>query len=312
MKLNILIPGGAGYIGSVLTENLLQQGHRVTVFDNFYFRQSSLLHVLRNKSFNLIEGDIRDIGTLAPLLSAADVIIPLASLVGAPICDREPKLAREVNLAAPIEIFKRISDQQMLLMPTTNSAYGSGDSNNFCDENSPLNPISSYAKMKVSLEKALMEKQNSISFRLATVFGVSPRMRLDLLVNDFTFRALQNESISLFEGHFKRNYIHILDVVGAFNHGIANFQKMKGQIYNVGLSSANISKLELCQKIKTLIPNFEYSEDFTGKDPDQRNYIVSNQKIEATGYLPGYTLENGISEIIKAYPLLKTKMKNVE
>lgn len=312
MPFKIFIPGGAGYIGSVLVDVLLQKGHSVTVFDNFFYKQSSLLFLMRHKNFTLVEGDIRDTAALQQHLQRADVVIPLASLVGAPLCDREPVLAKQVNLDAPLELFKMVSRQQILLMPTTNSAYGSGDSQNLCDENSPLNPISSYAKMKVLLERALMQNDAAISFRLATVFGISPRMRLDLLVNDFTFRAIKKEKISLFEGHFKRNYIHILDVAGAFLHSLENFQTMRGQIYNVGLSDANISKSELCQKIKEQIPDFEYTEDLSGKDPDQRNYIVSNSKIERTGYRPQFGLSDGISEIIRAFPLLMTPgMKNV-
>ena len=200
----------------------------------------------------------------------------------------------------------------MLLMPTTNSAYGSGDQNNYCNEDSPLNPISSYAKMKVELEKLLLQKENSISFRLATVFGVSPRMRLDLLVNDFTFRAIKTSKLSVFEGHYKRNYIHILDVVGVFIHAINNFNQLKGQIYNVGLSTANISKIELCEKIKLQIPHLIITENQQGQDPDQRNYIVSNAKIEATGFKTNFTLEEGISEIISAFPMLnEVLMRNI-
>ena len=232
--------------------------------------------------------------------------------MGAPLCDREPLLATQVNLEAPIEMFKLVSNQQILVMPTTNSAYGSGDANNLCNESSPLNPISSYAKMKVALEQVLMEKENAISLRLATVFGVSPRMRLDLLVNDFTYRALRGDKMAVFEGHFKRNYIHVLDVVGAFQHVVANFQSMRGQVFNVGLSSANLSKIELCEKIKELIPGFVFHEDFSGKDPDQRNYIVSNEKIEATGFFPRYSISDGVSELIRAYPLLdNVKMRNI-
>ena len=312
MGLKFFIPGGAGYIGSVLSEALLRQGHAVTVLDNFYYNQNSLLSVIREKNLTLVKGDIRDVSALRPYLSQADVVIPLASLVGAPLCDREPLLATQVNLEAPIEMFKLVSNQQILVMPTTNSAYGSGDANNLCNESSPLNPISSYAKMKVALEQVLMEKENAISLRLATVFGVSPRMRLDLLVNDFTYRALRGDKMAVFEGHFKRNYIHVLDVVGAFQHVVANFQSMRGQVFNVGLSSANLSKIELCEKIKELIPGFVFHEDFSGKDPDQRNYIVSNEKIEATGFFPRYSISDGVSELIRAYPLLdNVKMRNI-
>jgi nucleoside-diphosphate-sugar epimerase len=312
VSLKIFIPGGAGYIGSILSEELLNLGYKVTVLDNFYYQQSSLLHLMRNKNFNLVKGDFCDHSLVNALAAKADVIIPLAALVGAPLCDREPALSVKVNVEAPLQLFKNISSQQMLLMPTTNSAYGSGGANNLCDENSALNPISTYAKMKLEVENALLQKENSISFRLATVFGVSPRMRLDLLVNDFTYRAVKNKKLSVFEGHYKRNYIHIKDVAQVFIHGINNFSKMKHQIYNVGLSSANISKLELCALIKKQVTDLEYFEDSSAKDPDQRNYIVSNKKIEATGFSPRYTLDDGIQEVIRSYPLFtEQKMKNV-
>lgn len=312
MKLRFFIPGGAGYIGSVLTESLLQNGHYVHVVDNFFYSQSSLLHLTSHADLKITVGDIRDRALMQKSAAAADVIIPLAALVGAPLCNREPILSEEVNLHAPLALFDMISDNQILLMPTTNSAYGSGDSQNYCDENSPLNPISSYARMKVAVENKLMSRENAISFRLATVFGVSPRMRLDLLVNDFTYRAIKHGELSVFEGHFKRNYIHIRDVVRAFLHAVDNFESMKGQIYNVGLSSANISKLDLCQLIANIIPAFKYTENADQKDPDQRNYIVSNRKIENTGYSPRYSLEDGIREIVTAYPMLnETLMKNI-
>jgi nucleoside-diphosphate-sugar epimerase len=312
MDLKFFIPGGAGYIGSLLVETLLAHGHKVSVVDNFYYGQNSLLHLLRNKNLELISGDIRDTDLVKKCVASADVIIPLAALVGAPLCDREPELARAVNFEAPKALFKMISNDQILLMPTTNSAYGSGNAENFCDENSELRPITTYATMKVELEKFLLEKNNAISFRLATVFGVSPRMRLDLLVNDFTYRALKYKNISLFEGHYKRNYIHIMDVVRVFVHSLEKFQSMRGQVYNVGLSTANISKLELCELIKKQIPDFEYVENKEGKDPDQRNYIVSNEKVEATGFATQFTLTDGIAEVIRAYPLLNgSQMKNV-
>lgn len=312
MSTHFFIPGGAGYIGSILTEELLRLNHRVTVLDNFFYNQSSLLHLARNPLLTLVTGDFRSEKTVTDLANRADVIIPLAALVGAPLCNQNPQLAQEVNVQAPLKLFNNLSASQIVLMPTTNSAYGSGNTQHFCDESSPLNPISSYAKMKVEVESALLQKDNTVSFRLATVFGISPRMRLDLLVNDFTYRALRDRHLSVFEGHFKRNYIHILDVVGAFLHTLKNFNSMKNNIYNVGLSSANISKLELCRLIQIRVPDLIYSEDTSGKDPDQRNYIVSNDKIEKTGFLPRYSLDDGIQEIIKSYPLLRgDQMRNI-
>lgn len=312
MSYNILVTGGAGYIGSTLVPELLNAGHSVTVLDNFMYSQNTLAHVCHHPKFKVVRGDIRVANTLEPLLTNADIIIPLAALVGAPLCSRDPVGATTTNRDAIFMMIKKLSPNQIILMPTTNSAYGTGDENNFCTEESPLNPISHYAKEKVEVEKALMQHSNSISFRLATVFGMSPRMRIDLLVNDFTYRALNDRFIVLFEGHFKRNYIHVRDVVRAFLHGIEHFDAMKGQVYNIGLSDANVSKRELCDRIKQYIPDFQIMEAAVAKDPDQRNYIVSNAKIENTNYKPIYNLDYGIQELIKGYTMIRnTKYGNV-
>jgi nucleoside-diphosphate-sugar epimerase len=304
MGQNILVTGGAGYLGSTLVPDLLNAGHKVTVLDNFLFRQASLNHVCNHPDFKVVKGDIRVESTLLPLLRQADTIIPLAALVGAPMCSRDPIGARSINHDAISMMLKHLSKDQMILMPTTNSAYGSGDKNNFCTEESPLHPISQYAIDKVAVEKELMQHQNTISFRLATVFGMSPRMRIDLLVNDFTYRAVHDRFVILFEGHFKRNYVHVRDVSRAFQHGIINFSAMKGNIYNVGLSDANVSKKELCEHIQKQLPDFVFLEAPMGKDPDQRNYIVSNAKIEATGFHPNHSLDAGIAELIKGFTMI--------
>jgi nucleoside-diphosphate-sugar epimerase len=305
MSYNILVTGGAGYLGSTMVPDLLQLGHKITVLDSFMYKQSSLNHVCHHPNFSVVKGDIRIESVMAPLIKKADIVIPLAALVGAPMCSQDPVGATTVNHDAIMLMLKLLSKQQMVLMPTTNSAYGTGDQDNFCTEDSPLNPISLYAKEKVGIEKELMQRENAISFRLATVFGMSPRMRIDLLVNDFTYRAVYDRFVVLFESSFKRNYVHVRDVSRVFQHAIDHFGKMKGQIYNVGLSDANVSKRELCERIQKQIPDFVFLDAPVGKDPDQRNYIVSNAKIEATGFKPMYSLDAGISDLIKGYTMIK-------
>jgi len=288
--------------------DLLAAGHKVTVLDNFLFKQASLNHVCHHPNFSVVKGDIRVESVMVPLMKKADVIIPLAALVGAPLCTFDPVGATTVNHDAISMMIKHLSKQQIVLMPTTNSAYGTGDKNNHCTEESPLRPISQYAIEKVAIEKELMHHGNAISFRLATVFGMSPRMRIDLLVNDFTYRAVVDRCVVLFESHFKRNYVHVRDVSRAFQHALVNFDRMKGQIYNIGLSDANVSKKELCEHIQKQIPQFTFIEAAVGKDPDQRNYIVSNAKIDATGYKTEFSLDRGIGELIKGYTMIKNSL----
>jgi nucleoside-diphosphate-sugar epimerase len=304
---NILVTGGAGYIGSTLVPDLLSKKHKVTVIDNFMYDQTSLATSIRDRNFEIIFGDVRDESLMKKLVSKADIVIPLAAIVGAPACDKDPVTAQSINKDSILWLLKQLSKSQQVIMPTTNSAYGSGDKNNFCDENSPLNPLSLYARDKVVVEKSLLEHENSTSFRLATVFGISPRMRLDLLVNNFTLRAITDGFVIIFEGHFKRNYIHILDVVQAFNLAIEKKEQFKGEIFNVGLSQANISKIELCQEIKTIVPSFLFLEAPLGKDPDQRNYIVSNKKIEALGFSPAVSLQEGLNELVKGLKIFNHK-----
>ena len=305
MSQSILVTGGAGYLGSTLVPDLLAEGHKVTVLDNFMFRQASLNHVCYHENLTVIKGDIRDEELMKDVLAQNDVIIPLAAYVGAPLCSKDPVGASTVNHDAILMMFKHLSHDQKVLMPTTNSAYGSGEAGNYCTEESPLNPISQYAIEKVEIEKHLMEHPNAISFRLATVFGMSPRMRIDLLVNDFTYRAVHDRFIVLFEAHFKRNYIHVRDISRAFRHGLANFDAMKGEIFNVGLSDANVSKWELCEHIQKAVPEFTFIEAPVGRDPDQRNYIVSNEKIEGTGFKPQVSLDAGIRELVKGFSMIK-------
>ncbi len=308
MGYQILVTGGAGYLGSTLVPELLAAGHKVTVLDNFMYNQNSLAHVCHHPGFEVVRGDVRVEGAVLPLLKKADIVIPLAAYVGAPLCARDPVGATTTNHDAIVTMLKHATKNQRILMPTTNSAYGTGDANNHCTEESPLHPISHYAIEKVKVERELMQHPGATSFRLATVFGMSPRMRIDLLVNDFTYRAVHDRYVVLFEAHFKRNYIHVRDVARAFLHAIDNYEKTNGQIFNVGLSDANVSKRELCQIIQRQVPDFTFVEAPIGKDPDQRNYIVSNAKIEATGYKPQVSLDTGIRELIKGYTMLRNSV----
>jgi len=304
MTCHILVTGGAGYLGSILVPELLKLGHKVTVLDNFMFAQNSLLECCANDKFNVVRGDARDEDTLKPLLKKADYIIPLAALVGTPLCDRDKIGTITTNRDAIASIAKLTSKEQKIIMPTTNSGYGIGQKDIYCTEETPLKPISLYGRMKVEAEEIVLNRGNSISLRLATVFGMSPRMRIDLLVNDFTYRAFIDRFVVIFEGHFKRNYIHIRDVARAFIHAMDNFDRMKNEAYNVGLSDANLSKLELCAKIKEQIPDFVYLEAHVGEDPDKRDYIISNEKIEKIGFNPAYSLEMGIKELLKGYTII--------
>lgn len=308
MSLSFLITGGAGYLGSVLIPKLLHLGHKVTVIDNFMFKQNSLASSCANPNFEVIKGDARDANVLKPLVAKADVIIPLAALVGAPLCGIDPIGADTTNREAIYTLLKLMSKEQRILMPTTNSGYGIGEKGIYCTEETPLRPISLYGRTKVEVEKAILDRGNAISFRLATVFGMAPRMRIDLLVNDFVYRAVYDKAVILFEAHFKRNYIHIRDVARAFVHGLDNFETMKNQPYNVGLSDANISKAELCERIQKHIPSFVFIEAQVGEDPDKRDYIVSNEKIEATGYKQAHSLDLGIVELIKGYTMIRNSL----
>jgi nucleoside-diphosphate-sugar epimerase len=305
MTLRILVTGGAGYLGSILVPELLIAGHKVMVLDSFMFKQNSLAHCAANPNFDVTRGDCRDEATVQRLLKDADIVIPLAALVGAPLCKQDPIGATTTNRDGQFMLLRNLSKEQRVLLPITNSGYGVGEKDKECTEETPMRPLSLYGIHKVEVEKAALDRGNTISFRLATVFGMAPRMRLDLLVNDFTYRAVIDRFVVLFEGHFKRNYIHVRDVARAFMHGIGNFEKMKNQPYNVGLSDANLSKIELCRKIKSHLPDFTVLEAPVGEDPDKRDYIVSNAKIEGTGFKPAHSLDMGIDELIKGYRMIR-------
>jgi nucleoside-diphosphate-sugar epimerase len=301
----ILVTGGAGYIGAILVPDLLVQGYTVTVLDALIHGQYPLLDCCAKSNFDFIKGDICDDGLMSELIPKFDVIIPLAAIVGTPACKVNPTVTHLVNHDAHMKIVKKVSPSQKVIFPTTNSGYGIGEKDAYCTEESPLRPISEYGKTKVAVEKAFLDKGNAITFRLATVFGISPRMRMDLLVNDFVYRAYKDRFIILFEEHFRRNYIHIRDVAKAFIFGLDNYNKMKGEPYNVGLSTANLTKRQLCEKILNYVPGFYIHTSPIGEDPDKRDYIVSNEKLESLGWQPDYTLDMGIIELLKGYKILR-------
>ena len=303
--MKILVTGAAGYIGSVLVPILLKNGHEIIAIDNFMYKQTSLLECCHYKNLTLINGDVRNTALLETNLKTVDAIIPLACLTGAPLCDKDPITAKSVNFEAIKTILEKRSPSQVIIFPTTNSGYGVGEKGIHCTEDTPLRPVSLYGKLKTEIEKIILESGNSMTFRFATVFGVSPRMRLDLLVNDFTYRAYYDRFIVLFEAHFKRNYLHVRDAARAFVYGLENFDRMKGEAYNVGLSDANISKAELCEVIKTHIPNFYFSEAEIGEDVDKRDYIVSNEKIENAGFKTEHSLSYGIQELVKGFQIIR-------
>jgi nucleoside-diphosphate-sugar epimerase len=304
MSAHVLVTGAAGYLGSILCEHLLKSGYRVTAVDNLFYQQNTLFHLCADPRFEFFFGDVRDDRFIKGLVSKPDVLIPLAAIVGAAGCDRDPSLARSVNLEA-IRLLNRLrSPGQLVVYPTTNSGYGTKSGDVSCTEETPLEPISLYGQTKTEAEATLLESVNAITLRLATVFGMSPRMRLDLLVNHFVYTAVTDGYIVIFEKDFKRNYIHIRDVADCFIHCIENSKAMVGRPYNAGLDSANLSKEELALKIKEVVPNFYIHFAAVGSDPDKRNYIVSNQRLRKAGFEAKRTLESGIEELVKGYRMM--------
>ena len=303
--MKVLITGGAGYLGSNLTRHLLEVGYSVTVLDNLMYDQVTLLHLFGNPKFQFELGDVRDKKLLQELVGLNDVIIPLAAIVGMPACKANPELTVAVNYQQVADIVEVLRDDQKLILPNTNSQYGSSDS--IITEESPFNPLSLYAKTKCDAENTMLANGNGVSLRLATVFGVSPRMRTDLLVNDFVYKSVVDGYLVLFEAHFKRNYIHIQDIARTFQFIIENYDKCKGHAFNVGLSTANLSKLELAEKIKSHIPSLVIKQDDFKEDFDKRNYIVSNEKLEALGWKPIYDLDYGIKQLMSAYKIVINK-----
>ena len=303
--MKVLITGGAGYLGSNLTRHLLEAGYSVTVLDNLMYDQVTLLHLFGNPKFQFELGDVRDKKLLQELVGLNDVIIPLAAIVGMPACKANPELTVAVNYQQVADIVEVLRDDQKLILPNTNSQYGSSDS--IITEESPFNPLSLYAKTKCDAENIMLANGNGVSLRLATVFGVSPRMRTDLLVNDFVYKSIVDGYLVLFEAHFKRNYIHVQDIARTFQFIIENYDKCKGQAFNVGLSTANLSKLELAEKIKSHIPSLVIKQDDFKEDFDKRNYIVSNEKLESLGWKPIYDLDYGIKQLMSAYKIVINK-----
>ena len=294
--MKVLITGAAGYIGSKLTSKLFSLGFKLTCLDNLMFGQNNSF-ILNNKNINFIKGDVRDHNLIKSIVKKFDLIIPLAAIVGAPLCSKMPKETEDINFESIKYLVQNLSRNQIVIMPVTNSGYGIGDPEKFCDEDTPLKPISLYGKTKVKAEKVIMERENSISFRLATVFGVSERMRIDLMVNNFVYIAVKEKYFKLYEPHFRRNYVHIEDVVSGFLFAINNFNNLKNNIYNLGLSEANLTKEDLCKKIQLQIPDFNYEIVLDGKDEDKRDYFVSNKKIESKGFKAKISLEDGIEEL---------------
>ena len=296
-KKKILITGGAGYLGSILTTKLVYLGYDVTVIDILEFNKISLSHLFLKKNFKFINGDVRNKKLMSKELKNNDIIIPLAAMVGAPLCAKYPKKTLDINYKCIKFILSKLKLSQKIIYPNTNSGYGIGDKNKFCDEKSPLKPISLYGRTKVEAEKIILKHKNSIVFRLATVFGYSYRMRTDLLVNFLVNMAVRNKRLTIFEPNFRRNYIHVIDVANAFIFAIENFSRMRGNIYNVGLSDANLTKLQLANQIKKNIKGIKINLLKNKKDPDKRDYFVSNKKIEKLGFRTSISLEDGIIEL---------------
>ena len=303
--MKILVTGGAGFVGSTLVPHLLRAGHQVTVLDTFAHGCLSLLGSCADPRLQIVRGDARDEATVAPLVRSADAIVPLAAIVGAPACDADKVGAETTNVGA-IELLARLaSREQMIVAPISNSGYGVGETDRACTEDTPMRPVSHYGRTKVRAEEILLDHGGAISLRLATVFGASPRMRTDLLVNDFVLRAVRDRAMVIFEGHFRRCFLHVRDAALAFSHALRSFESMRDRPYNVGLSDANLTKIQLCERIAEVVPDFTWVESPIGFDPDKRDYVVSNERIEATGFRCRHSLRSGIEELRTCYQMTR-------
>lgn len=312
MANHILVTGGGGYLGSVLVPMLLEAGNHITVLDSFIYEQDSLMACCRDKRFRVIRGDCRDKKMLQAALTGQDIIIPLAAIVGFPACARDAVAALTTNYEAITLLLSLRERNQKIIFPCTNSGYGIGQGAEVCTEESPITPISLYGRTKMMAEEAVLKAGNAVAFRFATLFGASGRMRTDLLVNDFVYRAIHDRAVVLFEGNHVRNFLHVSDAAAAFLFAIDHFDEMYGQTFNCGMSDTNLTKVQLCERIKDHIPQFVYFENDINTDPDQRNYYVSNEKIEKLGYRTSRTLDDGIEELIKVYTIIdKRKYGNV-
>jgi len=306
------VTGGAGYLGGILCEHLLARGYRVTALDSLLYGEPALFHLCHHEHFEFVRGDVRDESAMREALRGADVIVPLAAIVGAKACDRDPLMATSVNLDS-VRLLNRLrSRDQRVVFPVTNSGYGTKSGETHCTEDTPREPISLYGRTKVDAEAELLASENAVTLRLATVFGMSPRMRLDLLVNHFTYTAVTDGYIVIFEKDYKRNFIHVRDVADAFIHAIEHSDTMSGKAYNAGLDDANLSKEELALKVRDRVPGFFIHFSEIGSDPDKRNYIVSNERLRQAGFEAKRTVESGITELIRGYRMLgRARFQNV-
>jgi nucleoside-diphosphate-sugar epimerase len=304
--MKVLVTGAEGYIGTSLVPLLLQQNFKVTALDNYHYHSNSMLSTISDENFSLIEGDVRDDDIMKPLIRENDILIPLAGIVGAFKCDKDPKSAEQINRDSIIRLAKQKSKEQLLIFPSTTSIYGPTKEGSLTDEQTLPTPSSLYAKSKAEAEDCLLKNTEAISLRFSTLFGVSPRLRTELLVNNFVYIAYFEKYLTTYESHFKRNFLHVMDASRAFLHAIEYYAKLKGDVFNVGLQNCNLTKKELCSLIQNQIPDFKFDEKSDGHDPDKRNYMIDSSKLREAGFKTTVTLEQGIKELIKHYSMLKT------